>query len=219
MKYQPVPYQRELLSQEEVAKRAAEFYAFMDTRRTVREFSPADIPDEVIDNLVMTASSAPSGAHKQPWSFCVVRDLELKRRIRLAAEKEEFESYNSRMPQEWLDDLAALGTDWKKPFLETAPALIVVFKRSYEMIAERKKNNYYVSESVGIASGFLLAAIHHAGLVALTHTPSPMNFLAQILERPSNEKPYLLIPIGYPNEACLVPKLTRKPLNEVITYY
>ncbi|HTF04579.1 MAG TPA: nitroreductase family protein [Bacteroidia bacterium] len=219
MKYQPVPYQRELLSQEEVAKRAAEFYAFMDTRRTVREFSPTDIPDDVIDNLIMTASSAPSGAHKQPWSFCVVRDPELKKRIRVAAEKEEFESYNSRMPQEWLDDLATLGTDWKKPFLETAPALIVVFKRSYEMIAERKKNNYYVSESVGIASGFLLAAIHHAGLVGLTHTPSPMNFLAQIQERPSNEKPFLLIPIGYPNEVSMVPKLTRKPLNEVITYY
>jgi nitroreductase len=191
----------------------------MDTRRTVRDFSPTDIPDDVIDNLIMTASSAPSGAHKQPWSFCVVRNPEFKRRIRLAAEKEEFESYNSRMPQEWLDDLAVLGTDWKKPFLETAPALIVVFRRSYEIVGEQKKNNYYVSESVGLASGFLLAAIHHAGLVALTHTPSPMNFLAQILERPSNEKPFLLIPIGYPKEGCMVPKLTRKPLNEVITYY
>lgn len=200
-------------------KRTKDFYLFMDKRRTVRDFSGKEIPDEVIENIIMTASTAPSGANKQPWSFCVVRDKEMKRKIRIAAEKEEHESYNSRMPQEWLDDLSQFGTDWQKPFLEIAPALIVVFKRSYEMEGGRKLNNYYVTESVGIACGFMLAAIHNAGLVALTHTPSPMNFLATLLERPSNEKPYLLIPIGYPADNCMVPKLTRKPENEVITYY
>mgnify|MGYP001612313679 CR=1 FL=1 len=219
MIYPQIPYSREKISRSEMLSRSQEYYAWMDTRRTVRDFSPEEIPDEVIDNIIMTASTAPSGAHKQPWNFCVVRNLELKKRIRVAAEKEEFESYNNRMPDDWLKDLAPLGTDWKKPFLEIAPALIVVFKRSYELDGERKKNNYYVTESVGLASGFLLAAIHHAGLVALTHTPSPMNFLAELLDRPSNEKPFLLIPIGYPAEGCMVPKLSRKPSNEVITYY
>lgn len=219
MKFYPIPYEHQSYSEEETIKRAKEYYDFMNRRRTVRDFSDREIPDEVIEHIVMTASSAPSGAHKQPWTFCVVRDKEIKRRIRVAAEKEEKESYTNRMPQDWLDDLAVLGTDWQKPFLEIAPALIVVFKRSYEVVDERKKNNYYVSESVGLASGFLLAAVHHAGLVALTHTPSPMNFLSQILERPSNEKPFLLIPIGYPAENCMVPKLTRKPENEVVTYY
>lgn len=219
MKFQPVPYYPEKLPPEETRKRAEEFYELMHKRRTVRHFSNRDIPDDIIDKLIMTASTAPSGAHKQPWNFCVVRDKELKRRIRQAAEKEEYESYNNRMPQEWKDDLEVLGTDWEKPFLEIAPVLIVVFKRSYEVIDERKRNNYYVSESVGLACGFLLAAIHNAGLVALTHTPSPMNFLSQILERPSNEKPFLLIPVGYAAEDCTVPKLSRKPENEVITYY
>jgi iodotyrosine deiodinase len=219
MKFTPVPHTSEKVSLDETRKRAKEFYAKMDLRRTVRDFSDRDVPDDVIEAIIMTASSAPSGAHKQPWQFCVVRDKEIKRRIRQAAEKEEYESYSTRMPQEWKDDLAVLGTDWQKPFLEIAPVLIVVFKRSYEVIEDRKRNNYYVTESVGIASGFLLAAIHNAGLVALTHTPSPMNFLSQILERPSNEKPFLLIPVGYAADHCMVPKLTRKPENEVITYY
>lgn len=219
MKFTPIPYTPEKVSHEEMRKRAESFYQLMNARRTVRHFSDRDIPDDVIDTLIMTASTAPSGANKQPWSFCVVRDKDIKRRIRIAAEKEERESYNNRMPQEWKDDLAVLGTDWQKPFLEIAPALIVVFKRSYEQVEDYKKNNYYVTESVGLASGFLLAAIHNAGLVALTHTPSPMNFLAQILERPSNEKPFLLIPVGYAADDCTVPKLTRKPENEIITYY
>jgi iodotyrosine deiodinase len=219
MKFTPVPYKPEVFSEEEMLRRARSFYEFMDRRRSIRHFSDKEIPDALIDHIVMTASSAPSGAHKQPWSFCVIRNKDLKRRVRAAAEKEEHESYNNRMPQDWLDDLAPLGTDWEKPFLEIAPALIVVFKRSYELDGDRKKNNYYVSESVGIACGFLLAAIHNAGLVALTHTPSPMNFLSQILERPSNEKPYLLIPIGYAADDCTVPKLMRKPENEVINYY
>lgn len=219
MKFQPVPYRQTIYPESEMLQRARMFFEFMDKRRTVRHFSDKNIPDELIDQLIMTASTAPSGAHKQPWTFCVVRDQEIKSRIRAAAEKEEYESYNNRMPQEWLDDLAAIGTDWQKPFLEIAPALIIVFKRSYEIDGDRKRNNYYVSESVGLACGFLLAAIHNAGLVALTHTPSPMNFLSTILERPSNEKPFLLIPIGYAAEDCVVPKLTRKPENEVITYY
>lgn len=219
MKFTPVPYKPEVFSEEEMLRRARSYYELMDRRRSVRHFSDKDIPDELIEHIVMTASTAPSGAHKQPWTFCVVRDKELKRRIRAAAEKEEHENYKNRMPQDWLNDLAPLGTEWEKPFLEIAPALIVVFKRSYELDGEQKKNNYYVSESVGIACGFLLAAIHNAGLAALTHTPSPMNFLAQILERPSNEKPYLLIPIGYAADDCTVPKLMRKPENEVINYY
>lgn len=219
MKFTPVPYTPVRFSQEEMCKRAEEYFRFMDKRRTVREFSDKDIPDEVIDHVIMTASTAPSGAHKQPWTFCVVRDKEIKRRIRIAAEKEEQESYAQRMPQDWKDDLEVLGTDWQKPFLEIAPALIVVFKRSYEIVGDQKKNNYYVSESVGLACGFLLAAIHNAGLAALTHTPSPMNFLSHILERPSNEKPFLLIPVGYAADHCMVPKLARKPENEVITYY
>jgi nitroreductase len=219
MKFTPVPYSPEKVSHEEMRKRAEQFYQLMDSRRSVRHFSDREIPDDVIDTLIMTASTAPSGAHKQPWQFCVVRDKEIKRRIRIAAEKEEYESYSHRMPQDWKDDLSALGTDWQKPFLEVAPVLIVVFRRSYELVDDRKKNNYYVTESVGLASGFLLAAIHNAGLTALTHTPSPMNFLTQILERPSNEKPFLLIPVGYAADDCTVPKLTRKPENEVITYY
>ena len=175
---------------------------------------------EGTENIILAASTAPSSAHKQPWTFCVVSDQSLKSRIRAAAEKEEQESYNGRMPEEWLKDLAPIGTDWQKPFLETAPYLIIVFKRSYEPEAGgHKHQNYYVTESVGLACGFLLAAIHHAGLVALTHTPSPMNFLARILNRPENEKPFLLIPVGYAAEECWVPDLKRKALDEVCCWY
>jgi nitroreductase len=219
MKYPHIPFSRPVLSDDELRLRSKSFYELMNERRSIRDFSNKGIPDEVIDTILLTASTAPSGAHKQPWSFCVIRDPEIKRQIREAAEKEEYESYNSRMPQDWLDDLAPLGTDWQKPFLETAPVLIVVFKRSYEVVNERKKNNYYVTESVGLACGFLLAAIHNAGLSSLTHTPSPMNFLSQILKRPENEKPFLLIPIGYPAEGCTVPKLTRKPLSDIVMRY
>jgi nitroreductase len=219
MKYNPIPYESQNLTIEETRTRAQDFYALMDKRRSVRHFSDRDVPQDIIDSILMTASTAPSGAHKQPWHFCIVRDPEMKSKIRVAAEKEEFESYSTRMPQEWKDDLEELGTDWRKPFLEIAPVLIVVFKRSYEQVDERKKNNYYVTESVGLASGFLLAAIHNAGLASLTHTPSPMNFLSQLLNRPSNEKPFLLIPVGYPADDCTVPKLARKPKNEVVSYY
>ncbi|HPR29442.1 MAG TPA: nitroreductase family protein [Chitinophagales bacterium] len=192
----------------------------MNKRRSVRMFSSEPVLQEVLENIVMTASTAPSGANKQPWTFCVITDQKLKRQIRIEAEKEEKISYEQRMPQEWLDDLKPFGTDWHKEFLETVPALIVVFKRNYETDADgHKHNNYYVSESVGLATGFLLAAIHHAGLVALTHTPSPMNFLKQILDRPANESPFLLIPVGKPHPDTKVPDLRRKHAGEVLVWY
>ncbi|MBL6449461.1 nitroreductase family protein [Fulvivirga sp. 29W222] len=213
-------YSKETYPEAEVIKRSKQFYEWMDKRRTVRDFSDKPIPKEVIDNIILTASTAPSGAHKQPWTFCVVANPELKKQIRVAAEKEEYESYNNRMSPEWLEDLKPLQTDWHKPFLEIAPYLIIVFKKAYDLDGEgNKKNNYYVNESVGLAGGFLLAAIHHAGLVALTHTPSPMNFLAKLLNRPSNERPVLLIPVGYPVEETYVPQLKRKSLDEVAVYY
>ncbi|MEQ9591071.1 MAG: nitroreductase family protein [Cyclobacteriaceae bacterium] len=215
-----VSYHRETYSEKEMLERSRSFYEWLNKRRTVRDFSDKPIPKEVIDNLILSASTAPSGAHKQPWTFCVVADPKLKSQIRVEAEKEEYESYNSRMPPEWLDDLRPLQTDWKKPFLEIAPYLIIVFKKTYDLTdTGEKKTNYYVAESVGLASGMLLAAIHNAGLVALTHTPSPMNFLAKLLNRPINEKPFLLIPVGYPIEETYVPKLKRKDLEEVAIYY
>jgi nitroreductase len=212
-----IPYHPQSFNEEDMLTRSRAFYAFMNQRRTVRDFSDKPVPLEIIENIIKTAGTAPSGAHKQPWTFCVVQDPDIKRQIRIAAEEEEYESYHGRMTEEWLQDLAPLGTDWHKPFLETAPYLIVVFKRLYE--GEEKRKNYYVPESVGLATGFLLAAIHHAGLVALTHTPSPMNFLQDILQRPDNERPFLLIPVGYPAENAQVPDLRRKPLEEVMQLY
>lgn len=215
-----VAYHKETYNAGETKQRAREFYEWMDKRRTVRDFSDKPIDSSVIENILLSASTAPSGAHKQPWTFCVVSDPGIKRQIRLEAEMEEKESYDQRMSEEWLEDLAPLQTDWQKPFLETAPYLIVVFRRSYEIDNRgKKRQNYYVTESCGIACGFLLTAIHHAGLVALTHTPSPMNFLSKILNRPENEKPYLLIPVGYPAEACFVPDLSRKKLDEISVWY
>ncbi len=214
-----IPYYREHYTQEDILQRSQNFYQFMNTRRTVREFSSQPVPHEVIENLIMTASSSPSGAHKQPWTFCAVQDKAIKSKIREAAEKEEYENYNGRMPDEWLNDLKPFATDWKKDFLEVSPWLIIVFKRSYELVNGKKVNNYYVQESVGLATGFLLAAIHNAGLVALTHTPSPMNFLAKVLNRPENEKPFLLIPVGYPADKVMVPDLQRKKTEEVIVWY
>lgn len=201
----------------EMQERATRFHAELDRRRTVREFSPEPVPFAVIAEVVRAASTAPSGAHKQPWTFCVVGDPKLKARIREAAEEEERKNYDGRMSDEWLRDLAAFGTDPHKPFLEHAPWLVVVFKRAYEVEADGHKHpNYYVTESVGIASGMLLAAAHHAGLATLTHTPSPMNFLSTLLDRPPNERPFLLIPMGFPAENCHVPALSRKPLDEVL---
>jgi len=213
-------YSRDLYSTDEMTGRSASFAAWMDKRRTCRDFSDRPVPREVIENIIWAASTAPSGAHKQPWTFCVVSDPGIKSQIRMAAEKEEKESYEGRMSPEWLKDLAPIGTGWEKPFLETAPYLLIVFKRSYEFENNgHKHQNYYVTESVGLACGFLLAAVHHAGLVALTHTPSPMNFLSRILNRPENEKPFLLIPVGFPADECWVPDLKRKELNAVAEFY
>lgn len=218
--YPYIRYCRAMLSDEEMGARSQFFYEALDSRRSVREFSDSHVPREVIENLIKTASTAPSGAHKQPWTFCVVENPEIKKQIRIAAEEEEFESYDSRMSSDWIEDLKPLGTDWRKPFLETAPYLIIVFRRIYELDSDnKKKNNYYVQESVGIATGFLLAAIHNAGLVSLTHTPSPMNFLTKTLNRPANEKPYLLIPVGYPADDCWVPDLKRKGLEDICVFY
>jgi len=218
--YNFIPYTRDLYSESEMKTRSKEFYEWADRRRTVREFSSKEISQDVIDNILLTANTAPSGANKQPWTFCVVSDPAVKKIIRTEAEKEEKLSYDSRMSEEWLEDLAPLGTDWQKPFLEIAPSLIVVFKRSFEVMpGGKKRQNYYVTESVGLACGFLLMAIHNAGLVALTHTPSPMNFLGKILNRPENEKAFLLIPIGYPNEKVMVPDIKRKDLGKVKVSY
>jgi iodotyrosine deiodinase len=211
-----IPYQPLKLSPEDQQLRAKEFYVRMAARRSVRTFSPASIPHSVLDDIIRTAGTAPSGANKQPWTFVVVTDPETKKKIRIAAEEEERESYEHRMPQEWLEDLAVLGTDWHKEFLDVAPALIVVFAKSVELIDQQVKKNYYVKESVGIACGLLIAAIHNAGLVALTHTPSPMDFLVRILKRPENEKPFLLIPVGFAADETSVPDIQRKSLSDIM---
>jgi nitroreductase len=214
-----VSYTKKTYEIDEMVTRSQHFYTWMNSRRTVRDFSNKFIPETVIENIILSAATAPSGAHKQPWTFCVVKNPEVKQLIRIAAEKEEKESYETRMTDEWLKDLQPIGTDWHKPFLETAPYLIVVFKRSYELENNNYKHqNYYVTESCGIACGFLLTAIHDAGLVALTHTPSPMNFLAKILNRPANEKPFLLIPVGYAADECWVPDLKRKDISEICVW-
>ncbi len=194
---------------------ACRFFEVMNRRRSVREFSDRPVAPEVIEWIVRSAGTAPSGAHKQPWRFVAVSDPALKREIRVAAEAEEREFYERRATPEWLADLEPLGTDWHKPFLETAPWLIVVFKLAK---TDDGCGVYYTNESVGIACGLLLAAIHHAGLSALTHTPSPMGFLAKILGRPPNERPFLLIPVGYPADGCRVPDLARKPLEEILAW-
>jgi iodotyrosine deiodinase len=209
-----------VFNQDELQDVSQSFYEKMNKRRSVRFFSDKAIDKKIVENLIMTASTAPSGANKQPWTFCVVSDSTLKKQIREAAEEEEYKSYNGRMSEEWLKDLAEIGTDWQKPFLEIAPYLIIVFKRVYEIEeGNHKHQNYYVNESVGLACGFLLTAIHEAGLVALTHTPSPMDFLTKILNRPSNERPFLLIPVGYPADNATVPDISRKSAEEVIVWY
>ncbi|WP_317169965.1 MULTISPECIES: nitroreductase family protein [Flammeovirga] len=215
-----IPYKHDELSKAEMIQSAKDYFEKINKRRSLREFSDRPVDKEVIANVIKAASCAPSGANKQPWMFCAVSDPEVKKKIRIAAEKEEYEGYHGRMSEEWLEDLKPFGTDWNKPFLEKAPWLIVVFKQVYEIDEFGvRHNNYYVNESVGLASGFLLNAIHEAGLVALTHTPSPMNFLAKELSRPANERPFLLIPVGYPEEEATVPNITRKSLEEISQWY
>ncbi|MDQ3171250.1 MAG: nitroreductase family protein [Acidobacteriota bacterium] len=218
--YRPVPLAFEHLSEEEQRARLAAFHERMLARRTVRDFAETPVGHDIIDRAIAVAGSAPSGANLQPWRFVVVRDPAVKRRIRAAAEEEEREFYTRRAPAEWLEALAPLGTDTDKPFLETAPCLIVVFKIDYGIDAgrdgvERHVKHYYASESTGIACGFLLAALHLAGLATLTHTPSPMGFLSEVLDRPKNEKPFLLIPVGYPAPGAVVPAITKKTLDQI----
>jgi nitroreductase len=215
-----IPFNPTTYPPHQLLERSSSFYRWLNERRTCRDFSDAPIDPAVMEQIVLAAGTAPSGAHKQPWHFCLVSNPQLKREIRLAAEAEEYESYTHRMSAEWLEDLAPIGTNWEKPFLEIAPYLVVVFRQPYVVQANgSKRQNYYVQESCGIACGLLLAAIHHAGLIALTHTPSPMNFLTALLKRPENEKPFLLIPVGYPAQDSQVPNLTRKPLDAIATWY
>ena len=203
----------------EMARRAFEFRAEAERRRTVRQFSDRPVPREVIEECLRAAGTAPSGAHMQPWHFVVVTDPVRKRRIRAEAEKEEHAFYHGRAPREWLEALAPLGTDEHKPYLETAPFLIAVFARIYgQGPGGARLKHYYVQESVGIATGILILALHHAGLAGLTHTPSPMGFLSQLLERPANERPFVLIATGYPAADARVPDLTRRPLAEIATF-
>jgi len=216
--YPFIPYHHTRLALDDTIRRADEFYRHMNQRRSVRDFLPDPLPDGLLEKLILAAGTAPSGAHKQPWRFVVVTDPDLKRQIREAAEKEERENYERRFSQQWLEDLAPLGTDWRKPFLEIAPALIVVFRIDFERDGDTLKKHYYVMESVGIALGILITAIHNAGLVTLTHTPNPMAFLSRLLKRPSNEKPYLLMPVGYPAPDARVPDLKRKTLSEIVLY-
>ncbi len=215
-----INYTQENYSDDEMIERSKEFYRWADKRRSVREFSDKPVPKEVMENLIMTASTAPSGAHKQPWTFCLISNSELKSKLRALAEEEERKSYEGRMSEQWLKDLEPLGTDAIKEFIDVAPWIVVIMKRPYEIGPKGEKlNNYYVPESVGLAAGFFLMAVHHAGLVALTHTPSPMNFIAKALNRPENERPFLLIPVGHPAEGVKVPDLSRKLIGEVIEYY
>lgn len=214
----PLPDYREYPPQEMV-ERSASFLSEMRRRRTVRHFSERPIPMEVIENALRAAGTAPCGANMQPWHFVAVTDAALKRRIRAAAEEEEREFYEHRAPREWLEALAPLGTDPEKPFLESAPCLIAIFAESYGLLPDGTKvKNYYVSESVGIATGVLITALHHSGLASLTHTPSPMGFLNEILDRPKNERPFLLLVAGYPADDATVPDIDKKPLEEIASF-
>ena len=220
MEHSFIPFVFERLSAEESRSRLQWLLTLLRRRRSVRDFSPDPVPHELVDAAIEAAATAPSGANRQPWRFVVVRDPEIKRRIRDAAEAEERKFYERRATPEWLADLAPLGTDWRKPFLEIAPCLIVVFRLDYEPArladgTEHRHKNYYAAESVGIAVGMLLTALHAAGLATLTHTPSPMGFLRVILGRPKHEQPFVLIPVGYPAPEARVPKLAKKSLDEI----
>jgi iodotyrosine deiodinase len=206
-------------SDKEMILRSSEYYETMKQRRTIREFSDKPVPREVIENCIATAGTAPNGANMQPWHFVVVSDKDIKKRIREAAEEEEKIFYSQRAPKEWLDALAPLGTDEFKPFLEAAPYLIVIFLKKFEILpGGGQAKNYYTAESVGIATGLLITAVHNAGLVSLTHTPSPMNFLNHILNRPSNEKPFLILVVGHPAKDAKVPEISKKPLKEILEF-
>ncbi len=212
-----IPYIPERLNADEQRRRALAFYQEMDERRSVRFFSDDPVPRDLIDQAILTASTAPSGAHRQPWTFVVTGSVDIKRQIRLAAEEEEKVNYDGgRLPEHWREALEPLGTDWRKPFLETVPWVVVMFEQRYGIGADGSRiHNYYVKESAGIAAGMFIAALHHMGLATLTHTPSPMAFLTTLLGRPENERPFCMFPIGYPAADCVVPDLKRKALAEV----
>lgn len=215
--YPFVPLDFRTFPEDEMLARVTEFYRDLNRRRTVREYSDRSVPREVVRQAILAAGTAPSGAHKQPWTFVLVSDPAVKAKVREAAEIEEKENYTRRMPEAWLKDLAPLGTDENKPFLTTCPLFIVIFAQLWGLGANGEKNkHYYVNESVGIATGMLLAALHRAGLATLTHTPSPMGFLHKILERPENERAYMLIALGYPKKGCKVPDLQRKSLEQIV---
>jgi nitroreductase len=206
------------ISENEMITNSNNFYIEMKERRTIRDFSDKPVPKEVIKNCIKTAGTAPSGANMQPWHFVVVSDPQIKKEIRIAAEKEEYDFYHNRAPEEWLNALAPFGTDEHKPFLETAPYLIVIFEQKYGVTENGQKvKHYFTAESVGIATGMLITALHRVGLATLTHTPSPMRFLNEILKRPENEKPFLLLVVGFPADKAQVPKIKRKTLNEITT--
>lgn len=214
-----IPFKPLNYSENETHTWSAVNYEFMNKRRSVREFSDRPVHKSVIENILKAAATAPSGANQQPWTFCAISNPKIKSEIRKAAEEEEFENYHGRMSERWIKELEKFGTDHIKPFLEIAPWLIVVFKQTYGLENGKKQQHYYVNESVGLATGMLISAIHHAGLVALTHTPSPLSFLSKILKRPENEKPFLLIPIGYPKKDVAVPNIKRKALNNVSVWF
>ena len=207
------------LTEDEMREAARSFLEKMRRRLTVREFSARCVPRDVLENCLLAAGTAPNGANRQPWRFVVVGDPEIKSKIREEAEIEERAFYREKAPQEWLDALEHLGTDDNKPFLERAPWLIVIFAESYEVMEDgTKAKNYYVTESVGIATGMLITALHHAGLVTLTHTPSPMKFLNPLLGRPNNERPFLILVVGYPEEEATVPAITKKPIEDIAIF-
>jgi iodotyrosine deiodinase len=217
-KFVPLTSYREYPPQE-MQERAVEFYQDLRRRRTVREFSDRAVPAGVIEECLLAAGTAPNGANLQPWHFVAVSDPELKKKIREAAEEEEREFYSGRAPKEWLDALAPLGTDEHKPFLEDAPCLIAIFSQRFGLLPDGSKvKHYYTTESVGIATGMLITAVHNAGLVSLTHTPSPMNFLNELLGRPDHERPFLLLVVGYPVKGATVPDIQKKPLEEIATF-
>ena len=211
--FHPLEFQR--LGVDAMRERVRTFGESLATRRSIRDFSEEEVPMDVLDECIRIAGRAPSGANRQPWTFVVVTDPAIKREIRIQAEAEEKELYEHRISDEWRSHLEPLGTTWEKPFLETVPAIVVLFRHAYELEEGKKVGNYYTQESVGIALGFFLTAIHQAGLATLTHTPSPMGFLSEILGRPANERAYVLLPIGYPAEGCEVPTLGRKSLDEI----
>jgi nitroreductase len=217
--YRFVPYEFERRPADEMLARARAFRIELETRRSIRDFSDEALPEGVLEECIRAAGLAPSGANRQPWSFVVVTDPQTKREIRVAAEAEEKELYERRITEEWRAALEPLGTTWEKPFLETVPALVILFRHVYDVAEGEKITNYYTQESVGIALGFFIAALHRAGLCTLTHTPSPMGFLGELLGRPKNEKAYVLLPIGFPARDCTVPDISKKPIDEILVRF